>query len=589
MNNFSNLISSQIFTYLPKDYIYANQITPIGQVKDNQLTTIRGIVSKINSLNGKLSVTVEDETGKVEVIYFNYNNFHKLTFRKGCVVILAGKVKSQTMIHPKIIKEDINIQITKGIYSKKINSRKIKKLINSIDDNDDPVPEEIRLKRGIPSLRETARMLHFPANSEEIKIAKWSMSYRELYSELANISRKDKIKKKPDIIDVEKVYQFLDNLPFKLTNDQEKAIEEILFDIISEHPMRRILVGDVGCGKTEVAIAACIAGAQLGKVAYLCPTEILAYQTYQRLAKALKGIYPVGIYTSEIKKYNYRIIVGTHALLNMKWVGGNRVSLVIVDEQHKFGVNQRNLLVSDNTHLLEISATPIPRSYALFLQSITDVSILNDMPYKKDIETKLITSHREYPTLIKKIDNELKKGNQALIIYPSVESEKNGMKPVLKAYSFWVERYGEEMVGLLYGDIKDKSSVLKKFSLGMTKILISTISAEVGIDIPNLSICIVTNAERFGLTSLHQIRGRLSRRGQKSYFYLICKNLNSIERIKYLIENDNGFDISEVDMKLRGTGQMSGITQSGHYFKFFSFKDTDIIEAVKEDLGIKKQ
>jgi len=586
MHTFYHLLNSQVFSYLPKEYIYTNQITPIGNAVDGKLATIRGIVSKINCMNGKFSVTVQDKTGEIEVIYFNYNNFHKITFRKGHVVTLAGKVKNKTMIHPKIIREIIETS-TKGVYSKKINSRKLKTLINKLNDADDPVPKEIREKRGIPSLKETARMLHFPANAEEVKLAKWSMAYRELYSELSTVSRREKIKKNPDLIEIDKVYQFLDNLPFKLTQDQEKAIEEILWDILSEHPMRRILIGDVGSGKTEVAIAACIAGAQVGKVAYLCPTEILAYQTYQRLAKALKGIYSVGIYTADIKKYNHRIIVGTHALLNMKWVGGSRVSLVVIDEQHKFGVSQRNKLISEDTHLLEISATPIPRSYALFLQSITDVSILNDMPYKKLIETHLITNRKEYPELIKKIDEELRKGMQALIIYPSVESEKNGMKPVLKAYSFWVERYGEESVGLLYGSVKDKETILKKFSLGKTKVLISTVAAEVGIDIPKLSICIVTNAERFGLTSLHQIRGRLSRRGQKSYFYLICKNGNSKERIKHLIDNDNGFDIAEIDMQMRGSGKMSGEAQSGHYFKFFSFRDTDIIEMVKEDLHLK--
>ena len=588
---FSELLSSQIFTYLPKNYIQTSQTTPIKEICDNQLVTIFGIVTNVNFMPDMLIAKVSDETGAIDVIYFKYNNFHKIAFRKGHRVLLVGKVKDSKMVHPKIIREEINNgNQFKATYSQKMNKRKLNKMIENINDESDPVPEEIRQKRGIPSLRETARMLHFPQEAYEVKFAKWCMAYRELYDHLSKIVPKYAVSKNPDVLDITQIKQFVkEKFPFKLTQGQQKAIREILQDMTSTTPMRRILFGDVGAGKTEVAIVACAAGAQLGRVMYLCPTEILAIQTYQRVAKALGYLYSVGIYKSDEKKYTYRILVGTHSLLNKKWVGGERIALAVIDEQHKFGVQQRSDLISNETHLLEISATPIPRSYALFLQNIMDVSILETMPYQRKINTVLITNKNEYNEVLEKLDECINNGKQALIIYPAVESETNGLQSVLKKQEYWKKRYGEDKVDILYGGIANKDKILKNFSTGKTKILISTLAAEVGIDIPDLTMCIVVNAERFGLISLHQIRGRLSRRGDESYFYLICKNKNSIERIIHLVNYDNGFDIAEVDMQLRGVGEIGGKKQSGHYFRFFSFKDSDIIEKVKEDLFFNKK
>jgi len=404
---FSKLLSLQIFTYLPKNYIQTSQTTPIKEIRNNQLVTIFGIVTNINFMPDRLIAKVSDETGTIDVIYFKYNNFHKIAFRKGHRILLAGKVKDGKMVHPKIIREEINnSNQLKATYSQKMNKRKLNKMIENINDESDPVPEEIRQKRGIPSLRETARMLHFPQEAYEVKFAKWCMAYRELYDHLSKIVPKYAVSKNPDVLDITQIKQFVkEKFPFKLTQGQQKAIREILQDMTSTTPMRRILFGDVGAGKTEVAIVACAAGAQLGKVMYLCPTEILAIQTYQRVAKALGHLYSVGIYKSDEKKYTYKILVGTHSLLNKKWVGGGRIALAIIDEQHKFGVQQRSDLISNETHLLEISATPIPRSYALFLQNIMDVSILETMPYQRKINTVLITNKNEYNEVLEKLDD----------------------------------------------------------------------------------------------------------------------------------------------------------------------------------------
>ena len=232
-----------------------------------------------------------------------------------------------------------------------------------------------------------------------------------------------------------------------------------------------------------------------------------------------------------------------------------------------------------------MSATPIPRTYALFVQSIMDVSILNETPFKKDTDTELVIDKKQYGKVISVIESEMAKGNQALIIYPSVESEKNGLKPAVKAYEYWSGKYGES-VGLLHGKIKDKESILRQFSNGNIKLLVSTSAAEVGIDVARLTVCAVANAERFGLVQLHQIRGRVGRRGDKSYFFMICKNEASAERLNGLVLYDNGFDLADVDAKSRGVGHLSGEAQSGHFFQFFNIRDLEIVNFVKEDLGI---
>ncbi|MBE0427690.1 MAG: DEAD/DEAH box helicase [Nitrospirae bacterium] len=570
----------------PKSYLNTKTIMPIEKAKGQCI--VQGVVTYINMKDNLLMTRVKDKTGELNVIFFSYNQYHKMRLKRGLRVTLCGKVTNEEMVHPKILGEK-EVGIIKPIFGKGITTRKITKAIESIADTDDPVPPEILLKRGLPDLKETFIMLYFPDSMDDVELARWRLAYTELYAQLSSLSECPG----PDGIALSFSQKDVDNyvskFPFTLTDSQKKAINEIFDDLRSGISMRRILVGDVGSGKTEVAMAAAYATVNSGyRVLYLCPTEILAIQTYHRVAKSLAGIAYVALYTSneKVNKATPDVLIGTHALLFSGWQY-HKIGLVIIDEQHKFGVKQRkHLLPHEECNLLEMSATPIPRSYALFLQSVMNVSILDELPVKRNVETKVIAAadKKDYAKVIEVIVSEVEKDNQALVMYPSVESEKANMRAATKAHKYWESLFGKDRVSLLHGKIQEKETILKRFMNGEIKVLVSTSAAEVGIDVPGLTVCAVANAERFGLAQLHQIRGRVGRRGSKGYFLLICKNKNSIDRLKPLETIDSGFDIAEIDTKNRGFGVLNGNAQSGHFFRFFSLNDVEISTMVKDDL-----
>jgi ATP-dependent DNA helicase RecG len=575
-----------LYENTPKSYLNTKTITPIAKAKGQCI--VQGVVTYINMKDKLLMANVKDHTGELKVIFFSYNQYHTMQLRRGLRVTLCGKVAHGEMVHPKILSEK-EIGIIKPVLRKGITTRKIMKSIENIADTDDPVTPEIMAKRGLPSLKETFIMLYFPDSMDDVELARWRLAYTELYSQLSLMSDStcDGIAMSFSQKDVE---NYISKFSFTLTKAQDRAISEILNDLRTGVPMRRILIGDVGSGKTEVAMVAAYATLNSGyRVLYLCPTEILTIQTYHRIAKSFAGTAYVALYTSneKVNKATPDILVGTHALLFNAWQY-HKIGLVVIDEQHKFGVRQRkHLLPNEECNLLEMSATPIPRSYALFLQSVTKVSILDELPVKRDVETKVIavTDKNDYRKVIDVIVSEVNKNNQVLIMYPSVDSERANMRAATKAYRYWEPLFGKDRVSLLYGKIEEKETILKRFMNGEIKVLVSTSAAEVGIDVPGLTVCAVGNAERFGLAQLHQIRGRTGRRGEKGYFFLICKNKNSIDRLKPLETIDSGFDIAEIDTKIRGFGVLNGNAQSGHYFRFFSLDDVEISAMVKDDLG----
>lgn len=588
--NVKILLSMEYLSFLiensPKSYFNTKIITPISKANGNCI--VQGVVTYIVLKDKILMARLRDNTGELKVIFFSYSQYHAMHFKRGRGVTLAGKIENGEMIHPKILSPE-DVGVIKPILKKGITVRKIAKAIQNLNDEDDPLPPEILLKRGLPGLRETFTMLYFPNSIEDVELAKWRLAYTELYTQLCSFIEHQDIDGIALNFSQEAVQNFVSRFPFTLTKSQYKAVEEILADLKAGYPMRRILVGDVGSGKTEVAMVASFATVNAEyRVLYLCPNEILAIQTYHRLAKTFAGTAYVALYTAneKLKKAKPDIVVGTHALLYNSWQY-HKIGLVIIDEQHKFGVNQRKrLLPYKGCNLLEMSATPIPRSYALFLQSITDVSILDELPFTRDVETKVISmiNKEDYKNVIKVILDKVREGNQALIIYPSVESEKANMRAATKAYKFWTSIFPEDTVGLLYGKADEKETLLKRFINGEIKVLVSTSAAEVGIDVPGLTVCAVANAERFGLAQLHQIRGRVGRRGCKGYFFLVCKNKNSINRLKPLETTESGFDIAEEDTKSRGFGILNGNAQSGYFFRFFTLYDIDISTMVMDDL-----
>ena len=378
------------------------------------------------------------------------------------------------------------------------------------------------------------------------------------------------------------VQQFIKNLPFELTSGQKQAVNEILNDMDSDTPMQRLLQGDVGSGKTVVATIMLLAAVENGyQGAFMAPTEILAQQHYNNLVQWLT---PMGLsvglflgsqskkirnkFETDLKNGQTHIAVGTHALIQEN-IEFNNLGAIVVDEQHRFGVKQRNILKkkSQNPQMLTMTATPIPRTLALTVHGDLDLTVINELPRgRKPIKTALTGSHKQVWDLIKK---EIEEGRQAYIVYPLIdESETLSAKAAtIEAEKLQQEVFPQFKIGLLHGKLKndEKEEVMKDFKDGKYDILVSTTVVEVGVDVPNATVMVIENAERFGLSQLHQLRGRVGRNSLQSYCVLITssRSQETRERLSIMTETNDGFVIAEKDLQLRGPGEFLGTRQSG--------------------------
>ncbi|KKQ59948.1 MAG: ATP-dependent DNA helicase, partial [Parcubacteria group bacterium GW2011_GWE2_38_18] len=515
----------------------------------------------------------------------------------------------------------------------------IKQVIGLAEWLEDWLPKEVIKKYGLVSLAEAIKKIHFPQKLEDVEIAKQRLAFDELFLvQLQSILAKQEFSASTASsipFDEQKTKDFVSKLPFKLTDAQRKASWEILLDIAKSKPMTRLLEGDVGSGKTLVAILAMLNVAWNDKQAVLmAPTEILAKQHYVTISNLLKdyGI-TVGLITRTEKKMNKsevrsqksenkrtkkatsdfillnsKIIIGTHAIIQEK-IEFNDLALTVIDEQHRFGVGQRKTLISkagqlnegiiSAPHLLSMTATPIPRSLALALYGDLDVSVINEMPAdRKKIITKVVLEkdrQAAYDFVRKEIGN----GRQAFVICPLIEmtdtaqlSEKEisflGTKSVKEEY----EKLNKEVfpdlnIGMLHGKMKtaEKESVMNEFIANKIKVLVATSVVEVGVDIPNASIMLIEGAERFGLAQLHQFRGRVGRSEHQSYCLLFSESnsLQSNTRLKALVDHDDGVTLAKIDLKLRGPGEVYGTMQKGFpELKVASLFDFDLMKKAKE-------
>ena len=378
------------------------------------------------------------------------------------------------------------------------------------------------------------------------------------------------------------VRQFIDGLPFELTGAQKRAVNEILNDLNSDIPMARLLQGDVGSGKTVVATIMLLAGVENGyQGALMAPTEILAQQHYNNLQQWLT---PMGIsvglflgsqgkkvrekFRTDLRNGQMNIAVGTHALIQED-VDFNNLGAIVVDEQHRFGVKQRNVLKkkSQNPQMLTMTATPIPRTLALTVHGDLDLTIIDELPKgRKPIKTSLVTSHRGVYELIK---SEIESGRQAYVVYPLIEESEtlSAKAATIEAEKLQKEVFPQFKIGLLHGKLKndEKEQVMADFKNKKYDILVSTTVVEVGVDVPNATVMLIENAERFGLSQLHQLRGRVGRNSLQSYCILqtASKSQETRERLKIMTETNDGFVIAEKDLQLRGPGEFLGTRQSG--------------------------
>lgn len=605
-----------LFHHVPTRFLDFSKNISIKDLKIDETATIKGTVTSIFNQYTKKGkpmqiVTISDETGKVNAIWFNQIYLLK-NFREGTKVAIAGKLsflgRQRAIISPEyeILKENEG-QIHTGslipIYSETagVSSKWLRRRIHDAwerykDGVVEFLPEEILKKYNLTGFNDAIKEVHFPSFMEEFEKAKHRLAFNELLTlHTKNLERKkkweeNKVSAKLEIRN-EEIEKFIKKLSFKLTSSQEKVIKEILDDLKKDIPMNRLLEGDVGSGKTIVAAVAIYSVFLNGKKSILmAPTQILAEQHFNTLKKLFKNL-RVGIFTSTNKSVGeFDVIVGTHALLSSK-ANMKNVSLVVIDEQHKFGVEQRNVLVKKGSspHVLVMTATPIPRTVALTFFGDLQLSTLNEMPKGRQKIVTWVVPETKRESGFKWIHDLIKKEKvQAYVVCPLIdESETETMievKAANKEYENLKEKFGDLKIGLMHGKLKaeDKNKVIGEFKSGKSDMLVSTPVVEVGIDIPNATIMVIEGADRFGLASLHQLRGRVGRGHLKSYCLLMTdsESEKTKKRLTAMTKNLTGFELAELDLAMRGPGEIFGKKQSG--IPELKIADWNDLETIKD-------
>ncbi|OGC53474.1 hypothetical protein A3D91_00400, partial [candidate division WWE3 bacterium RIFCSPHIGHO2_02_FULL_38_14] len=610
-----NTLTDLIY-HLPFRYEDFSNVKKISDILEGETVTIEAILDRIDNIYTKYGkkltkAKVGDKSGFLDVIWFN-QHYIKTVMEVGEKYNFSGKVgwfgKKLTLINPEfeIIKNDtLNTKRlvpiypeTLGVSSKWLRTR-INDILSLMAPIEEYLPETLILNNNLMEINQALKIIHFPKNLEEAAKARSRFEFEELFmemlkTEIRKIQWNQKALSHEIKIKYSEIQDFISRLPFTLTDAQNEALKEILDDLQKPHPMNRLLEGDVGTGKTVVAVIAAYAVHSNGlKTVYMAPTEILAQQHFETFQKFLE---PLGIKVKSVmggagntlksrkstnqsageQTQNFDIAIGTHALLENK-NGFENVGLVIIDEQHRFGVEQRAQLVflshdSKNNlkpHLLSMTATPIPRTLALTLYGDLSISTLKTSPQKnKKIITKVIPEK-----LRQKAYEWIKNKNEStFIVCPLIlESEAESMENIkaaeneFKTLSSTV--FANQKIGLLHGRMKskEKKEAVEKFKNGETKILVSTPVIEVGIDVPEASIMVIESAERYGLASLHQLRGRVGRGGQPGYCLVFMSNNSraGYSRLKKLEEINEGIKLAEIDMKMRGHGDIYGTMQHG--------------------------
>lgn len=611
-----------LMLYFPKKHIDYSSRTLIRDLKEGETTTVFGYIKSVSAFNTqkKLSVvkvTVADESGRLDLSFFQAksnrfmlertksqfpinagimlsgkvkrNNYDgKLTFDKPTYSIMTGEFledKNSNLNIARIVPiytvcEDLSIKVLRRAIFNAIQKYK--------DEIENVIPDFMREKIGLLDKKTAVEQIHFPESQELLEQARFSLIFEELFLiqlKMVRIREQNSHNHSALALKIKEkglVKEFIDNLPFELTGAQKKAVNEILNDLNSDVPMARLLQGDVGSGKTVVATIMLLAGVENGyQGALMAPTEILAQQHYNNLQQWLS---PMGIsvglflgsqgkkirekFRTDLRNGQMNIAVGTHALIQED-VDFNNLGAIVVDEQHRFGVKQRNVLKkkSQNPQILTMTATPIPRTLALTVHGDLDLTIIDELPKgRKPIKTSLVTSHRGVYELIQ---SEIDAGRQAYVVYPLIEESEtlSAKAATIEAERLQKEVFPQYKIGLLHGKLKndEKEQVMKDFKDKKYDILVSTTVVEVGVDVPNATVMLIENAERFGLSQLHQLRGRVGRNSLQSYCILhtSTKSQETRERLNIMTQTNDGFVIAEKDLQLRGPGEFLGTRQSG--------------------------
>ena len=623
LNKLGIFTAQDLMMYFPKKHIDYSSRTLIRNLKEGQTTSVFGYIRSVSAFNTRnnlsvIKVVIADESGKFELSFFQSKGNRymlertKAQFPVNAGIMISGVVKMNSY-NNQLTMDKPTYSIMSGEFmedseTKNLNVARIvpiytvceglsiktlrKAIFNAIElyKNDivNIIPDEIKTRLGLLDKKLAVEQIHFPESMNMLEHARFSLIFEELFLvQLKLIRLRENTAKNISsyALKVHKdgiVQQFINNLPFELTSGQKQAVNEILNDMDSDTPMQRLLQGDVGSGKTVVATIMLLAAIENGyQGALMAPTEILAQQHYNNL---IQWLTPMGLsvglflgshgkkirqkFETDLKNGQTHIAVGTHALIQEN-VEFNNLGAIVVDEQHRFGVKQRNVLKkkSQNPQILTMTATPIPRTLALTVHGDLDLTVINELPKgRKPIKTTMTGSHKAVWNLIKE---QVEEGRQAYIVYPLIdESETLSAKAAtIEAERLQAEVFPQFKIGLLHGKLKndEKDAVMKDFKDGKYDILVSTTVVEVGVDVPNATVMVIENAERFGLSQLHQLRGRVGRNSLQSYCVLITssRSQETRERLSIMTETNDGFIIAEKDLQLRGPGEFLGTRQSG--------------------------
>ncbi len=608
--------------YFPREYEDRRHIYSISRLADGMTCCIKAPVLTVAAERrfkynqAVYSLSVDDGSGSINVFWFSSPKY-KRKFERGTDYIFYGKVVNRNgylqfeLIEAEIADKNVRTGKILPVYSlvKGINQTNLRSMIESVlskvDCFEDYLPEDVVRENNLMSYDKALRTIHFPDDMDMFEEARRRFIFEELFVlQLSlNYMKTRRTHTGGHIFkDISCGREFVDSLPFELTPSQKRAIREICEDFQTGKPMNRLVQGDVGSGKTVVAACAMFIAAKNGyQSALMAPTEILAFQHYETFKKFFGDKLNIALLTgsvtskkqllTEIEGGNYDIVIGTHALIEDN-VTFNNLGFCVTDEQHRFGVSQRSKLSGKNSscHVLVMSATPIPRTLALILYGDLDITIISDKPAgRQDIDTFCVNNSirsRAYGFVRK----QLEEGRQGYVVCPLVEESEtlNAVSGVQFAEKLQKDVFPDYKVGLLHGRMKsaEKDNIMMQFKNGEINLLVSTTVIEVGVDVPNANIMVIENAERFGLSQLHQLRGRVGRGDYKSYCILITDSRNDMtrQRMDTMTSTNDGFVISQKDLELRGCGEFFGTRQHGlPELKIANlFTDMDILKAAQQ-------